>query len=116
MDPESLIESILKFRDARDWKQFHTPKNLAAALAIESAELQELFLWKTDEEVSDYLDSDQGRSRLEEELADTFIYCLLLAETTGVDPAEVIRRKLEVNDQKYPADLAKGRAAKYTEL
>lgn len=112
---DDLLKKILAFRDARDWEQFHTPRNLAAALAIEAAELQEVMLWKTEDEVRELLDSPKI-TRLEEELGDVLIFALLLADAIGVDPAEAVRRKLQENAAKYPEDQARGRADKYTEL
>ena len=110
-----LTNKIIEFRDARDWKQFHTPKNLAAALAIEAAELQEVMLWKRDGEVRDLL-SGEGRERLEEEIGDVLIFALLLAQEMGIDPRDAIHRKLEKNATKYPVELSKGRSEKYTAL
>ena len=114
-DFQSVIREIVAFRDARDWRQFHTPRNLAAAVSIEAAELQEVMLWKTDREVDELLEGEK-HERIREELADVLIFALLLAHETGVDPADAIRRKLERNEGKYPVDRAKGRADKYTEL
>lgn len=111
----SLIEEIVTFRDERDWHQFHTLRNLAAALAIEAGELQEVMLWKTDGEVEELLEGD-GHELITDELADVLIFALLVAFEAGVDPAEAIRRKLQLNEERYPADLSKGRADKYTDL
>ena len=111
-----LLLEILRFRDARDWEQFHTPKNLAAALAIEAAEVQEVFLWKTDEEAGNLIHSLKGNKRLEEEIADVLIYTLLLSYETGVNPVQAIQRKLVKNARKYPVELSKGNASKYSDL
>ena len=108
-----LQEAVLAFRDERDWKQFHTLKDLAAGLAIEAAELQELFLWKTNEEALSYAQKD-GREPLKEELADCMIYILYLTEALGLDLNEAVLSKLNKNAKKYPADQARGRADKYT--
>ena len=116
MDSQALIEEILAFRDERDWAQFHSPKNLAAALAIEAAELQELMLWKTEAEVSEFATSKPGHGKLSDEIADVLIFALLFCEAAGIDPEAAIRRKLEKNAEKYPADKAKGSAKKYTDL
>lgn len=110
-----LTQDIIAFRDARDWEQFHTPSHLAAALAIEAAEVQELFLWRSDAEVEDWIEGG-GDSELARELADIAIFALLLAHETDVDLERAVQKKLEENERKYPVDLAKGRAAKYTEL
>lgn len=116
---DSLAETtaaIVAFRDERDWAQFHTPRNLAAALAIEAAELQEAMLWKTDSEVTTQLSDAKGREQVVAELGDVLIFSLLLCKTIGIDPIPAIRDKLLVNAAKYPVHLAKGSAAKYTEL
>ena len=111
---EDLAQQIVAFRDERDWQQFHSPKNLAASISIEAAELLECFQWSSDETIA--ADVDKRRGEIEEEIADVLIYALLLAHDTGIEPAEAVRRKLEKNDKKYPAEKAKGSRAKYTEL
>ena len=102
------INEIIKFRDERDWKQFHNAKDLALAISIEAAELNELFLWKTSEEVD--------RTKLKEELADILTFCLLLAHEQGLDPQQIISDKLKLNDEKYPVEKSKGIAKKYDQL
>lgn len=116
MGIDELLVEILRFRDERDWKQFHAPRNLAAALSVEAGELQELMLWKTDAAVVDLVHSAKGRRRLEEEIADVLIYALLLSHEVGVDPTRAILRKLVQNAKKYPVNLSKGVAVKYSEL
>lgn len=111
---DDLTRQIVAFRDERDWKQFHSPKNLAASISIEAAELLECFQWSSDETIAD--DVEKRRSDIEEEIADVLIYALLLAHDTGIDSAEAVQRKLAKNDAKYPAEKAKGSRAKYTEL
>jgi len=111
-----LTETILKFRNQRDWHQFHTPKNLTAALGIEAGELQETMLWKTDSEITEFLESPDGRARVSAEVADVMIYALLLCHETGIEPIEAIRNKIAQNEAKYPVNLSKGSSAKYTEL
>ena len=108
MDIQLLIKEIIKFRDERDWQQFHNSKDLAIALQLESSELLELFLWKENENFD--------LSKLEEELADVFMYGLLLVEKHQLDFETIIRKKLNKNNLKYPADKAKGTAKKYNEL
>lgn len=110
------LSAILDFREERDWAKFHTVKNLAAALAIEASELQEILLWKRDSEVNALLSTDDGRGKIEEELADVLIFTLLLCHEAKVDPLKAIRRKLRINAEKYPVALARGRADKYTTL
>jgi NTP pyrophosphatase (non-canonical NTP hydrolase) len=111
-----ILKRIIAFRDERDWSQFHTPKNLSAALAIEASELQEVLLWKTDTEIQEFLSEPSNKARLTRELADVLIYALLLCIRMESDPIEIINRKLEENAKKYPVELAKGSAAKYDEL
>ena len=107
----SATKKLIEFRDERDWAQFHDPKNLAAALSIEAAELNEVFLWKTTEE-----SSQVEVERVAEELADVLAYALLLADRFGLDPEQILLDKIEQNRLKYPADKAKGTSKKYTEL
>ena len=116
MDLQELIAEIIAFRDERDWAQFHTPQNLAVALGIEAAELQQEMLWKTDAEVAELLGTDDGHERVSDEIADVLIYALLFCEAAGVDPAAAIRIKLAKNAEKYPVELARGTAAKYDNL
>ena len=108
-----LVAAVCRFRDERDWAEFHTPKNLAAATAIEAAELQERFLWKTDAEVDQDLVDAAKRA---DEIADVVMFAMLLADRLGIDLAEAITAKLAANEQKYPVTLARGNARKYTEL
>jgi NTP pyrophosphatase (non-canonical NTP hydrolase) len=111
-----LLREIRTFRDAREWERFHTVRHLAAALSVEAAELQEAILWKTDDEVSASLAESDLRTRVGHEIADVLIYSLLLCHACGLDPAAVIRAKLKLNSEKYPVELARGSAKKYTEL
>lgn len=108
---QKATEALIEFRDARDWKQFHDPKNLATALGIEAAELNEVFLWKTTE-ASHKVDVN----RVKEELADVLAYALLLAESFDLDPEQIVLDKVKVNATKYPVEKAKGSSQKYTEL
>lgn len=107
-DIPSIIQELLKFRNERDWEQFHNSKDLALALSIEAAELNELFLWKKAEEVN--------VDKLKEELADVFAYSFLLAEKYNLDVKEIVLQKIKQNAEKYPIDKAKGNATKYNEL
>lgn len=111
---EDLTSRIVDFRDRRDWKQFHSPRNLATSISIEAAELLQLFQWSTDESVDD--DLAIRRHDLERELADVVIYALLLAHDTGVDLGHAVSAKLAENEGKYPAEKARGSRTKYTEL
>jgi dCTP diphosphatase len=111
-----LMQRIKTFRDERNWKQFHTPRNLATAIAIESGELQEVLLWKKDDEVRDLLNLPEAKKKLSAEIADVLIYGLLFCDATGIDPIDAIRDKIAENEQKYPVELAKNRSTKYTDL
>lgn len=110
----ALQKTLREFARERDWEQFHTPKNLATALSVEAAELLEHFQWLTDEQ-SRTLD-DAKRTAVGEELADVLLYLLQLADKLDIDPLQAAERKLRLNADKYPADLARGRSDKYTEL
>lgn len=111
---EDVTRRIVEFRDARDWKQFHSPRNLATSIAIEAGELLEVFQWSSDASLAE--DLETRRSELERELADVAVYCLLLAHETGVDLEAAIKAKLAENDAKYPVDKARGSREKYTGL
>lgn len=112
----SLIERLTRFRDDRDWRQFHNLKDLIQSVGIEAGELMELTQWKTTDEVEAAAHTPDFRTRLGEELADVFIYCLLIAERTGLDLIEEAHRKIDINAAKYPVHKAHGNARKYTEL
>ena len=103
-----LINELKKFRDDREWEQFHNPKDLALALNVEAGELLELFLWKTPEEAN--------QERVKEELADIFAFALLLADKYQFDIKEIVLEKIRTNGEKYPVEKAKGTAKKYDEL
>jgi NTP pyrophosphatase (non-canonical NTP hydrolase) len=108
---QDLLVRLRSFRDERDWGQFHDPKNLALALSIEAAELNELFLWKKESDLSQV---DEGK--LKDELADVFAYAIMLADHYGFDIPEIVKNKIEKNAAKYPVGLAKGSAKKYDDL
>ena len=120
MDKEITIEElrkfVIKFRDEREWKKYHNPKDLAISMSIEAAELLELFQWKTVEEIKEMLKNDEKYQRACEELADIIIYCLDMSEILDADISEIVKKKLEQNEKKYPVEKAKGSAKKYTEL
>ena len=103
-----IIERIKTFTKERDWEQFHNAKDLALALSIEASELNECFLWKS---------ADQGNiEKIKDELADILIYAILFSDKYNFDLKELIIKKLEKNEQKYPVEKAKGNAKKYTEF
>jgi len=113
-DISSLIEKIRKFRDERDWMQFHDPKNMAISIVIEAAELLENFQWKSKAEVEEY--ARQHNGEIEEEIADIAIYLFELADNLGIDLTDAMERKLEKNAKKYPAEKARGKHTKYDKL
>ena len=109
-----LTAKILTFRNARDWAQFHTPKNLAISLSLEASEVLEHFQWKSDEEIIEYIKTH--KEHIGEELGDVMNYLLLLANATDIDLAQVTVDKIKKNEIKYPADKVKGSAKKYNQL
>ena len=113
---DDLIPAVLKFRDERDWRQFHNPKDLAISITLEAAELLEQFQWKAPEEVEALLKREECRKRIGEEMADVLILLISLADVVGLDLLEVARAKLDENARKYPVDRARGNAKKYDEL
>jgi NTP pyrophosphatase (non-canonical NTP hydrolase) len=111
---EALQAALREFARAREWEQFHSPKNLASALSVESAELLEHFQWLTEEQSRDL--SPDKRDLVAEELADVLLYTLQLADKLGINPLDAAWKKLKVNEDKYPVDRARGRSTKYTDL
>ncbi len=108
---EDLKQDIISFRDERNWKQYHTPKDLAISISLEAAELLEVFQWSGKD-----LIAENKRDKIEEELADVLIYCGLMADALDMDIEEIITKKLQVNRQKYPIEKVYGKSEKYTEL
>lgn len=111
-----LTRRLVAFRDERDWRQFHTLKNLLLSLSLEAAELLELAQWKTDEELEAHVATAAGRDRLAEECADVLLYLLLVTERAGIDLAAAADAKINRNAEKYPVHKARGSSAKYTDL
>jgi NTP pyrophosphatase (non-canonical NTP hydrolase) len=111
-----LTERLIAFRDARDWKQFHSLKNLILSVSLEAAELLELTQWKDDADVEALVDDPAFRADLAEECADILLYLLLIGERAGIDLIEAASEKIEINAAKYPVEKARGNARKYTEL
>lgn len=107
----TVINELIQFRNERDWEQFHDSKNLALAISIEAAELNEIFLWKKGDEVENV-----NKDRLKEELADILSFAFLLAEKHDLDVFDIVSEKIKKNALKYPVDKAKGTAKKYNEL
>ena len=110
-DIQKLTDHIIKFRNARDWEQFHNSKDLAIAIGIEASELNEIFLWKTTEEAE-----QSDKEKIADELADIFIYGIMLAHKHGFDIEEIIMNKMKKNGEKYPVEKAKGTMRKYDQL
>ncbi len=111
-----LSNEIIAFRDARDWKRFHTLKNLLVSLNLEASELLEFAQWKSDAELLDFAMSESGAEAIADECADIFVYLLLISRECNIDLIQATRAKLSKNAQKYPLDKAYGSAKKYTEL
>lgn len=111
---QDLKDKVKQFRDERDWKQFHTPKNLAMALSVEASELAELFLWDNNEE--SFNTANMKREHLQEEMADVLIYLLSMADVLDINLSKAVLDKLENNKKKYPVEKAKGISKKYNEL
>lgn len=111
---DSIKKRLRDFAKARDWDQFHSPKNLSMALSVEVAEIVEHFQWLTEDESENL--SQEKLDEVEAELADTLIYLVRLADKLNIDLLTVAQRKIERNEKKYPVDKARGNAKKYTEL
>lgn len=103
---EKLIAQVIAFTQERDWDQFHSPENLAKSISIEAAELLECYQWSQEADLA----------AVEEELADILNYCLLMASKLGLDPIDIVQKKLAVNAQKYPVEKSRGRSTKYDQL
>lgn len=108
---QNTVDMILKFRDDRDWKQFHNPKDLAISISLEAAELLEIFQWSGKDVVC-----NEKKDKIAEELADVLVYCALMADACGLDMDEIVQEKMEQNNKKYPVEKAKGKSDKYCEL
>ncbi|WJE49903.1 nucleotide pyrophosphohydrolase [Peribacillus frigoritolerans] len=108
---KELTDKVIQFRDNRNWKQFHNPKDLAISLSLEASELLENFQWKNSEEAL-----SKNKENIKDELADVIIYSMLLANDLNVDIAEIVNEKIEKNNIKYPVEKAFGVKTKYTDL
>lgn len=111
MITQETINQVLKFRDDRNWKQFHNPKDLALSISLEAAELLEVFQWSGTDTVC-----ESKKDKIREELADVLNYCILMAETCGFDMDEIVQEKIKQNNEKYPVEKAKNSAKKYNEF
>ena len=107
-DIKEILNALIKFRNERDWEQFHNPKDLALAINVEAGELLEIFLWKNSD--------DAKEEKVKEELADIFSFAFLLADKYGFDVKQIVLDKIKINTEKYPIKKAKGTAKKYDEL
>ena len=116
MSLRQLTDELLRFRDERNWAQFHTLRNLIVSLNLEASELLELTQWKGDPEIDTMLRDDDRMEALRDECADILLYLLLIAEKSRFDLVQAAERKLEKNALKYPVDKCRGSSAKYTEL
>lgn len=108
---QETINEVLKFRDDRNWKQFHNPKDLAISISLEASELLEVFQWSATDVVC-----ENKLEKIKEELADVVNYCILMADTCGLDLDEIVSEKVKRNNEKYPVEKAFGSKEKYTEL
>ena len=111
MITQETADKVIKFRDDRNWKQFHNPKDLAISISLEAAELLEVFQWSADDVVC-----ENKKEKIREELADVVNYCILMADACGLDLDEIVQAKIKRNNEKYPVEKAYGSKEKYTEL
>ena len=109
--PQETIKQVLKFRDDRNWKQFHNPKDLAISISLEAAELLEVFQWSDDDVIC-----ESKKDKIKEELADVVNYCILMADACNLDLDEIVQAKIKRNNEKYPVEKAYGSKEKYTEM
>ena len=108
---QDTINKILQFREDRDWRQFHNPKDLAISISLEAAELLEVFQWSAED-----VKCTEKMDKIREELADVINYCVLMADACSLDIDEIVQAKIKRNNEKYPVELAKGNKEKYNQL
>lgn len=108
---KETIEQVFKFRDDRNWRQFHNPKDLALSISLEAAELLEVFQWSGTDTVC-----ESKKDKIKEELADVLNYCILMADVCGLDMDEIVQEKIKRNNEKYPVEKAKDSSKKYDEF
>lgn len=111
---KDLTEKVINFRDERDWKQFHKPKDMAVALSLEAAEVLEHFQWRSEKEAEDYVKAH--RSEIGEELADVFYWILLISHDLKIDIVDTFIKKIKKNGENYPVEKSRGTYTKYTKL
>lgn len=109
-----LTKLIIDFRDKREWKQFHNPKDVAISLVLEATELLEIFQWKNTDEIAEYINND--KSSIAEELADVLYWVVLMSHDLNIDVLEALKTKMIKNEEKYPINKSKGNHLKYTEF
>ena len=113
-DVKKMIEAVIKFRDERDWKQFHDPKDCAISLMLEAAELLEHFQWKSKEEIQKHV--QEHKEDIGDELADVLYFILIMSYDLNINIVEALHKKIEKNSKKYPIEKSKGNHTKYTQL
>lgn len=111
---KELTERIIAFRNARDWKQFHNPKDVALSMVLEAGEVMEHFQWKSKEEVEEYVKTH--KDEIGEEIADVLYWVLLMSHDLDIDVMEALEKKIKKNEEKYPVEKAKGKHTKYDKL
>ena len=114
IDTKDLTKRIIAFRDARDWKQFHNPKDVALSLVLEAGEVMEHFQWKNEEEMEKYV--KDNKIEISEELADVLYWILLMSHDLNIDVLDALEKKIEINENKYPVEKARGKHTKYNKL
>jgi NTP pyrophosphatase (non-canonical NTP hydrolase) len=113
---QKLLSKAHAFREEREWKQYHSARNVALSVVLEAAELLEIFQWKTDKESEEITRDPATRQKISDELADILLYIMLMADDLDIDLVKAAKEKIEKNAAKYPIDKSKGKALKYTEL
>ncbi len=113
MNLAQIRQRLASFAQARNWDQFHSPKNLSMALAAEAAELLEIFQWLTDEQSKEIVHNEKEMVQIRQEIADVMIYLVRLSDKLGVDIEKAVTEKIELNEKKYPIELSQGNAVKY---
>lgn len=116
MQTKIIQRELQKFAEERDWDQFHSPKNIAMALSVEASELMELFQWCNDEQSYGMLNSKANKQRIEEEVADVFLYLLRFADKFDIDLEKVAKAKMTANRKKYPIALCRAKETRYDKL
>lgn len=115
IDLEKLNQDILTFVQEREWEQFHSVKNLSMALSVEASELMEIFQWMSEDSSNAIKSDSKNLAKLEDEVADVFVYLMRILHKTDIDLEQVVRRKMKKNADKYPVDLARGNSKKYND-